>query len=259
MIKIVSGHSEVGGSTVAHINLCNALNRRGVECKFYGPHRYHLDKCNSDMINNFISTKEDKIIAHVVDFNFNIVCDKLIYSCHEKEFKPMNTIKYSMYDKVHYVSEPQRLWHNIDHPYFVCGNVTDDLKMMPKVKNAVGIIGTIDRNKQTHKSILRALNDGFENIYLFGTINHAQDYYEKEVKPLLNSKVRHVGYAENKQMMYNYITDVYQDSLSETWGYVKAECLLTGTKFHGNDSTEHNFNSIMTNDQIVDLWIKELS
>ena len=46
-IKILSGWSNVGGSTTAFINLCNLLNSEGYDCTFYGPHDWHIDKCKS--------------------------------------------------------------------------------------------------------------------------------------------------------------------------------------------------------------------
>ena len=259
MIKIISGWSNPGGSTTAHINLCNAFNARGYDCTFYGPHDFHLDKCKAKKLSEFSSLSNDCIIAHFIDVDrIKTKCLKMVYSCHEKDVHPMSKVNYSQYDKIHYVSEPQRLWHNIDHPFFVSGNILDDLMCTyPKKREAVGIIGSIDYNKQTHKSIQRALTGGHKEIFLFGDITD-KPYFEQFVKPLLSDKVKHVGFAKNKQMMYDHITDVYQDSISETWGYVKAECILTGTRFHGSSATDNNFDRLFTNDEIVKKWLVEI-
>ena len=48
MIKIISGWSNLGGSTESFIKLCNLFNDNNLECVYYGPHNYHLDKCKSD-------------------------------------------------------------------------------------------------------------------------------------------------------------------------------------------------------------------
>jgi hypothetical protein len=48
MIKIITAHSTYGGSTTAFINLTNLFNNNGIECKLYGPHDWHLNKCNSE-------------------------------------------------------------------------------------------------------------------------------------------------------------------------------------------------------------------
>ena len=51
-IKILTGYSDKGGSTVAFTNLCNLLNSSGYDCTFYGPHTWHLSKSKSDLIHN---------------------------------------------------------------------------------------------------------------------------------------------------------------------------------------------------------------
>lgn len=45
MINIISNWTNAGGSTVALINLTNALNALGYPTAFYGPHSWHKDKC----------------------------------------------------------------------------------------------------------------------------------------------------------------------------------------------------------------------
>jgi len=69
------------------------------------------------------------------------------------------------------------------------------------------------------------------------------------------SIVEHVGYTELKQEMYDKIGRVYHSSLGEVACLVKDECWLTNTKFFGNSQTENEV-SILTNDEVMDLWIK---
>ena len=57
MIKIITGWSNRGGSTFAFINLTNKLNEYGYETILYGPHEWHLDKCKSDLLKNYITEK----------------------------------------------------------------------------------------------------------------------------------------------------------------------------------------------------------
>ena len=45
MVKIVSGISMSGGSTIILINLTNLFNSKGIDTTFYGPHDFHLNKC----------------------------------------------------------------------------------------------------------------------------------------------------------------------------------------------------------------------
>jgi hypothetical protein len=63
------------------------------------------------------------------------------------------------------------------------------------------------------------------------------------------------GYAENKQAMYDMITDVYQSSIRETWGYVAGECQVTGTKYHSTGMCNFEF---MTKNEIIEKWRKIL-
>ena len=67
MIKIISGFSSMGGSTEAFINLTNSLNEKGYETCFYGPHEYHLDKCNSKLIKE-ISFKHRESFSRTVNY-----------------------------------------------------------------------------------------------------------------------------------------------------------------------------------------------
>ena len=64
MVKIVSGYTEKGGSTTAFINLTNFLNVNGIDCTFYGPHEWHLNKCKSDKIDNVKYYENDIVIFH---------------------------------------------------------------------------------------------------------------------------------------------------------------------------------------------------
>jgi hypothetical protein len=66
------------------------------------------------------------------------------------------------------------------------------------------------------------------------------------------------GYTNNKQEMYDMIGRVYHSSLSEVATLVKDECESTGTKFFGNDATEY-IPIIMTNDEIINSWLKILN
>ena len=52
MIRIITGWSNKGGSTMAFIALTNALNNAGYKTALFGPHTWHLDKCESGMLDN---------------------------------------------------------------------------------------------------------------------------------------------------------------------------------------------------------------
>jgi hypothetical protein len=262
MIKIISGWSNPGGSTTAFINLVNAFNEAGYEAKFYGPHHWANNKTKYfEQIGSrkMILTSEDHVIFHFTNkVDKRLPVKTQIFSCHEQDIFPLKNINYSVFDKIHYVSEHQRLYHMIDHPYFILPNILDDLKESCKLndKKIGGIIGSIDRNKRVDHSIKRALKDGCEKVLIYGMISDPW-YWQKEVSPLVDgNKVVYMGYEDNKQKMYDSITDVYQDSKLETWGYIKGECKLTVTKYHGSKSTEGYWE--MSKDDIIKNWVKEI-
>jgi hypothetical protein len=121
------------------------------------------------------------------------------------------------------------------------------------LEKIAGVIGTFDENKQTHVSIIRALNDNCEKVYLFGT--PTQPYYDMFIKPLLSDKVIEMGFLDNKQNMYDMVGRVYHSSISEVAPLVKDECSLTNTMFFGNDATDVPVTTL-SNKQIIDKWIE---
>ena len=86
MVKIFSGWTNKGGSTVALINLTNALNERGVDCIFYGPHDWHLDKCKSGKLEggNLPIDGDDNVIFHFLQLKERPNAKKVLLTCHEK-------------------------------------------------------------------------------------------------------------------------------------------------------------------------------
>lgn len=256
MIKILTGWSNPGGSTTAHINLCNLFNINGLECKLYGPQEWHLTQCSGDLLSNVQFDKNDTIICHYLDLPFKPTTHKLIYSCHETNIKPIRSFDYTMFDTIHFVSEGQRNWHNINYNSVVIPNVLDNLKPNNKKERKIaGIIGSIDPHKQTHISIQRALDDGYKTIVLCGGLSDPY-YWEERIKPLEQKypgTIFHIGYTEDKQRMYDNIHEVYHSSLRETFNLVKAECQLTNTKYNGL-STADTDGEIWSNERILEAW-----
>jgi len=264
-IKIISGWSNPGGSTVAHINLCNLFNDNGFTCTYYGPHDWHLDKCRSSSLDAGLSfDPDDIVITHFIRPSGVMKgnCKKSVLSCHEtnmyplKQFAKEGKLKFSNYDFIHFVSDSQRLWHRAFHPYEVIPNVISELKEAPKDLDTVGIIGSIDPHKQTHLSISRALKDGHTKIKLFGEVTNP-DYFHHRVKPLMKEGITLEGHVDDKQKMYDQVGTVYHSSLRETFNYIQAECLATGVKYKGLKSAESGA-KYMTNTEILDRWVEAL-
>ena len=262
MIHLLTGWGEIGGSSVAHINLCNALNEANIPTIVYYPptHSYIKSRCKSSPLSNTLPVKpDDVVIAHFLNLQIRLPVRKMILSSHEQDIFEVKKLNYKIYDKIHYVSKHQKDYHKVNHPSFIIPNIVDDLvPSESKPKKIAAIIGSLDVNKQTHVSILRAIEDGMEKVLLFG-LKTDKNYYVTEIAPLLEvfeGKVEYKGFVEDKQTMYDSISDVYQDSLRETWGYVKAECELTNTKYHGNSTTNEAI--VVPKKEIIEMWKKEL-
>lgn len=263
MVHILSGWSNGGGSTEAFINLTNSLNKHGIKTTFYGPHPFPKNKCNFEIHDNYRMrlNPKDSIIVHFLHLPRRLNCKKFILSCHEQNIFELKNINCKIFDKIHFVSDHQRKYHSVKHPYFILPNIID-----PRLKPSdskpdeptAGIIGSIDRNKNIHVSIQRALDDGFKKIRIFGVITD-KGYYENSVKSLIDKHgdlIEYNGYIEDKQLVYDSVTDVYHSSTLETWGYIKGECKRTNTVFHGNDSTDGYWE--MDEKEIVNKWVEEL-
>ena len=132
MIRIFSGWGNVGGSTVAFINLVNMFNKNGHSAILYTPHDWMVGKCKSEKVDTFMSPthqiifqdstflndnlqKDDIVFCHYTPLAFENAArgflKKVVYSSHETDVKPMNTVKTRKFDFIHYVSEFQRDWH----------------------------------------------------------------------------------------------------------------------------------------------------
>ncbi len=259
MIKIISGWSEKGGSTSAFIDLTNEFNKRGVDTTFYGPHNWHLDKCQSGLLNdNLIINKEDILICHFLQLPSRPNAKKVILHCHEKWWFEVADIK-QYWDTVVFLHEAHREYHGRYQGSFeIIPNLKPDLK--PKSKEGLelvaGIIGAIEDRKQTHISIQRAFADGCDKIKIFGHIND-QNYFDKYVKPLLTDDIEILGFSTDKQAIYDSIGRVYHSSKGEVACLVKDECWLTNTQFFGNEET-NNIVSPLTNDEIFQEWKRVL-
>ena len=261
-IKILTGYSNPGGSTFAHINLCNLFNEKGEDCTLYGPHDWHLDKCKSGRLNETKLSKDDILIYHFLNiWNKRPPVKKLVLSLHEKELYKLKEKPIQIFDKIHYLNLKQFDWHGgyecgVDQ-MFICPNAHSEIEPSKALdEKVVGIIGNIDRNKQVHRSIQRAIVDGHTDIRIFGSINDVK-YWVEECQHLLSDKVRHMGFVEDRQSIYDQITDVYHSSISENASLVVDECNMAGVKMHGNEQTDIG-QPLISNNDVYDIWRKEL-
>jgi len=253
-VKIVSSWTRPGGGTVAHINLTNLLNNNGYDCTFYGPHDWHLDKCKAAPIQECLLGPDDILISHFIKVPQEVRVKKHILYCHEKDLFPLKDVLLSQYDLIVYVSNSQKKWHRVNHPSVIIPPVVEKIKWENPNNGVAGVIGSIDKNKQVHLSIKRALKDGFSRIKLFGE-NNDKGYFIQQVQPLLNTSVTLEGHEDDPEVMYGQISTVYHSSLSETYGLVEAECKLSGIPFNGPS----NGQEILDEKEILERWKKVLN
>jgi hypothetical protein len=250
-VKILSGWSNPGGSTHHHISLTNLLNSKGVNCTFYGPQEYHLDKCRSKMIDKISITPDDILISHFLSVpNDTPTWRQHILSCHETNLFPLKEYDLKGYHTIQYVSELQKDWHGIDHPSVIIPPMVPTVEWKSPENNRAGVIGSIDSHKRPHLSIQAALDDGYEKVFLFGDITDLQ-YYNAEVNPYVErGEAVLLGHESDREALYGKIEAVYHSSLRETYGLVEAECKLAGIPFRG----ESNNQPILTKDEIWERW-----
>lgn len=259
MVKIVTGYSGLGGSTLSFINLTNHLNKLGIECKLFGRDSWHLDKCNAGHTDEVALMPDDILVAHFIRLNHRPPVKKVILVLHEnKSAYDVASIK-PFWDVVVFLNERHRNLHvEFRGNFRIIPNPIDDFTPTTNVglEKIAGVIGSIEVRKQTHISIERALKDGCEKVILFGGIGE-QDYFDEVVAPLLSDNVIYSGVEENRQKIYESVGRVYLSSKAEVAPtLVRTECEQTNTLFFGNEESvavEQN----LTNGEILNLW-KEL-
>ena len=255
MIKIISGYTNPGGATTALINLTNELNKNNLYTTMYGPHDWFVNQCNGKVISNELTfNKDDVLLFHYIKQNKRPNAKKVLLLSHEKWWFPVGKIS-QYWDSAVFLHDQHRAYHSdYDGDYHIIPNLREPLNNTKKTEldKTAGVIGAIEHRKQTHVSIQRALNDGCDRVYLFGVIQD-KNYHDSYVKPLLSENVVYKGFTNNKQQMYDTIGRVYHSSKGEVACLVKDECVMTGTKFFGNEETTNEvFEG--TNQDIIEMW-----
>lgn len=253
-VKIVSGWSNPGGSTLHHINLTNLLNSNGYDCTFYGPHDWHMSKCKAGHIRDCRLAEEDTLITHFIQPP-QINVKKHILSCHETNLFPLKQKPLHTYDLIHFVSNYQKEWHNVDHPSVVIPGVIDEVLWSNPSNKTAGVIGSIDEHKQTHVSVQRAFEDGFDKVLLYGKVSDLP-YFNEMIAPLLNSdNVQIMKYCEDKEQMYGSVEAVYHSSKRECLPTVQGECLRAGIPYFGLECNMRSSDDYEFDDkEILNKW-----
>lgn len=251
-VKIASGWSNPGGSTLHHIGLTKLLNEAGHECTFYGPHTWHMSKCSAENIHNLTIEPDDILISHFLDpaTFVGAPCRKHILSCHETDLYPLKQIKDLPFDLIQYVSNRQRAWHGVNHPFVIIPPRVETVEWSAPGTKTAGVIGSIDAHKQTAEAIALALEKGYERIMLYGDITDTA-YYQTYVQPFVYEGTALVmGHKENRKAMYATLDAVFHMSKRETYGMVEAECKSAGIPFYGNE----NHPIVISDEEVLEKW-----
>jgi hypothetical protein len=265
MIKIYSSHGKEGGSTESFINLTNELNSRGYETLFITPHSYPISKCNS-VIKEYdknLFTENDYVILHYIKIKERPYCKKIILSCHEQQAFPLRFMDLSFYDKIHFVSEHQAKWQNIKQPYFINGNIYENLIISPPLAEKIGgVIGQLYPAKKTLEAIKWAINDGCNKIYIYGKVESDLYYHDLNSSLFIYKHkvpIQFKNFCFNKQMMYDSFSDLYFCSENECLPTVIAEAMLTGKTIHIPDDRNYkNCKYEFNKNNVINTWLKEL-
>lgn len=254
MIKILSGFTGPGGSTIAFNTLVNLFNSRGLTSCLYGPSKWAGITCKFSFLNELNLSKEDILIYHYLPITDRLPCKKQILSCHETVVFEINKIPGLMFDVVHFVSESQKKFQNIDG--VVIPNPIRKFIKTEKNFKVAGIIGSIDPNKRVHHSILAAKKDGFKDIRLYGNLTD-HGYFVNNVLPLLSDEVTYRGVASDMNSVYSQLSHVYHSPILETFNLVKPECISAGVTYVGNEGND-TLAEYWDDDKVFESWKKLL-
>lgn len=251
-IKFITGYSGNGGSTHAFIDIVNGLNNRGIDAILYGAIDFPKDKCKYSSISNLRMSGADIVVAHFFSMRFRLDAKKVLYSCHEAPFLKLNITDKTLYDGFHFVSKKQLAWHNVPKPPVIIPPIVKNIKYTNPNNNIAGVIGSVDKNKRTHLSIERALDQGFSKVLLFGNISDPV-YFGSDVRKYVDSGEVELRPHTHKHDMYNAVSKVFHSSEVESYGLVAAECGVSGIPL---DSTTGFTGEILSEDAIIEKWVE---
>jgi len=292
MIKIVSGYSHPAGPTLALINLCNQFNSRGYDCVFYGPDNWHVDKCMSGKIIDFMPAAGDTIIVNDIPLlsvgdvsNINAIVEengrirlmgtlrniflkflpsgkprnyRMFLTCLSDDGLPRSSVRFSLFQKIHFASSALKNYPRTAYPKFISPSFSNDLKKsVHKPEKIAGVIGSIKKQNNVGEAVEKALRDGMETVIIFGYMKDPVYYYNKIV-PLTTKypgRIKYAGFVDDKQKMYDAVSNVYS-SVSKPWSMVSQECTMTNTMLH---APLMSVDGGMANDQIFEIWENELA
>jgi glycosyltransferase involved in cell wall biosynthesis len=262
MIKLVTGYSGYGGSTIMLIQHCNLLNENGIFAELYGPQDWHLSRCkNSKLLDELEVSKDDVLIYHFIEPSFKPKCKKFFLLIQETSLYDLRFKQVDVFDDILFVSREQQAWHGRNDGKIVPNRVNglvDPLLHNPPSKNIAGIVGNIHPIKKPDVSIAKAIEDGRDEIILFGPIMDGmafEDYLSKYVAKY-DRRVKYGGFIEpeDRMNMYNSFDVLYHFGEYESACITLGECRLLGKEVVKGDRL-YDY-PILNDRDIFDIWKK---
>jgi hypothetical protein len=258
-IKFITGFSCFGGSTIALIEHCKLLDSIGFDVEFYGECDWHISQYNkSKLLKDLKIDQNDILIYHYKELSDRPCCKLCLLYIHERTLFDLKSRDVSGFDAFIFLNEDHKNFHKRDgfiipNPIL---NLIDKSQNNPPNKNIAGVVGTIQSRKQQKISIIKALEDGCSKVLLFG--DKENNYFEKEIRPLLGEKVEYKGfYDPSKRMeMYNQFDFLYHFSEDESASLTVGECeLLKKPVFKSKNISSYK---AITNFEIASMWRRAL-
>ena len=242
VIYVWSGHTNFGGSTLLIDAVVRRLNEAGIPATFHGESEWFTKLSPYNKAEPLPPlTEDDVFVGHLYRLRRRPPVKKALLILHEDREFPLSRKTAGGYDIVVFSSpnheKKVRARQRYDRPGVIIPNILEvDFTWRPPKTKAAGIIGTVCARKATHVSIQKALEAGYENVYLYG--NTDPIYFEEFVKPLLSEKVQFKGLTDDKKQMYNSVSEVFHYSTEEQACVVLGECKKLGIPFHCSEAVE---------------------
>lgn len=291
MIHFYSSHTSFGGSTLILSSVVRLLNEAGVPVLFHGTDPWFESLSPYNKADGFPKLKPDDIfVCHLLALLERPNVKKSIYVTHEEtwafrvanfkcqkcgtagvhkhragsslpavcrpcakrtaEFTGLVTFDHVVFSSIAHEKKSRSLQTNWGPSSIIPNPVEVDFVWQPPTEPVAGIIGTVEPRKAPHISIQKAQDAGFKKILLYG--NKAPAYFDEYVAPLLNEDVRYMGLADDREAMYNSISEVFHYSTQEQALMVLGECKKLGIPFHGSDDV-HDWD-LYSDEHIVTAW-----
>lgn len=265
MIKFVTGYSGYGGSTIMLIQHCKLLNDNGLDAELYGPQDWHLKRYEkARLLGDFACEENDLLIYHFFDLSVKPNCKKVFLFLQETSLYDLKFKSVDVFDNLLFVSEEQRKWHGrndgIIMPNRINGLVDKALHRPPH-KNIAGIVGNIHPIKSPDLSIAKAMEDGRDEIILFGPIMDGmkfEDYLKKYVSTY-DKRVKYGGFIDpdNRMDIYNSFDILYHFGELESACITMGECRVLGKEIVKGEKL-HDY-PILSDEEILKRWINLLA